>query len=201
MKTMKKKVSSKKSLMKADKGRIVKSVLKDPEDNTIKTKTNTNTGRTVTRTTFNDPGSSGITKEKRVEKIKRKDRKINEMYANNPKAAAEDDFTPIAPTVKIKIKKAMYGTSMKPIVKANNGIETGKTSGDTIRKSDYNTLKEYENAIAKKRKEGKTVYLPKEKSSFKPKAKIGGAAKPKAMYGTSMKPGMMKKGGLVKKKK
>jgi hypothetical protein len=134
MKTMKKKVSSKKSLMKADKGRIVKSVLKDPEDNTIKTKTNTNTGRTVTRTTFNDPGSSGITKEKRVEKIKRKDRKINEMYANNPKAAAEDDFTPIAPTVKIKIKKAMYGTSMKPTMMKKGGATKPKAMYGTSMK-------------------------------------------------------------------
>jgi hypothetical protein len=76
-------------------------------------------------------------------------------------------------------------TSRKPMVKANNGIETGKTSGDTIRKSDYNTLKEYENAIAQKRKEGRTVYLPKEKSSFKPKAKKGTVTKPKAKMGCS----------------
>jgi hypothetical protein len=43
------------------------------------------------------------------------------MYSNNPKAAAEDDFTPIEPTVKTKIKKAMYGTSMKPTMMKKGG--------------------------------------------------------------------------------
>jgi hypothetical protein len=122
MKTMKKTAASKKPLMKAKNGKAIKKYSSvDPEGNTVKVRENTNTGKTVTKVKYADPVSSGAKKERIVEKTPRKVRNINKMYANNPKAAAEDDFTPIEPTVKTKIKKAMYGTSMKPTMMKKGG--------------------------------------------------------------------------------
>ena len=112
---MKKTVSSKKPLMKAKNGKAVKKYSSvDPEGNTVKVRENTRTGKTVTKVNYADPISSGMKKEKIVEKTPRRERNINKMYANNPTAAAEDNFTPMGPTVKRKVKKAMYGTAMKP---------------------------------------------------------------------------------------
>lgn len=126
MKAMKKAVG-KKPMVKAKDGRIVKKYSSvDPEGNTVKTRENTRTGKTVTKVKYSDPVSSGMKKEKIVEKTPRAERKVNEMYAKNPQAAKEDQFTPFKPTVKTKVKKAMYGTTMKSKSMMKKGGSTKK---------------------------------------------------------------------------
>jgi len=88
----------KKTLSKAKNGKVVKNKVVDPEGNVIKTKTNTKTGRTVTKIKYDDPVSSGMKRERIVTPGLTKDQiKANEFYAKNPKAAKEDDFTPFKP--------------------------------------------------------------------------------------------------------
>lgn len=90
---MKKGGSVKKTIMKT--GGIKKNSAVDPEGNTIKTRENTRTGKTVTKVKYADPKSSGMKRERTVTPgLSRTKRKANELYANNPQAAKEDDFTP-----------------------------------------------------------------------------------------------------------
>ena len=107
-----------------------------PDDSVISTRPGMR-GSTVTVIT-DDKGKK--IDRYRTSGLTRAQKKANEMYAKNPRAAKEDDFKPFTPGMK------------------NGGAK-------------------------------------------KPTYKSGGAAaaKPKAMYGTSMKSGMMKKGGVKKK--
>lgn len=91
----------KKTIAKAKNGRIVRSKVKDPDDNTIKTKTNTRTGATKTVVKYSDSDSSGKKREvTRTPGLTRAQIKANEFYTNNPKAAQEDDFKPYVPGMK-----------------------------------------------------------------------------------------------------
>jgi hypothetical protein len=130
MKTMKKK------LTKAKNGKVIKSAAVDPEGNTVKTKTNTRTGATKVVVKYDDPKSSGARREVfKTPGLTRAQRKANEMYAKNPKAAKEDDFKPFTAGMKkggIKKSKmmvggtkpkAMYGASMKPEMMKKGGIK------------------------------------------------------------------------------
>lgn len=87
-----------------------------------------------------------------------------------------------------KIAKAMYGKSMMKtggMVNANTKVSADKTPGSKGVKSGENA-KVSASKVAKGRSGG-TSKAPK-------------TAVPKAMYGTSMRPGMMKKGGAKKMK-
>lgn len=86
---------SAKKPVKAKDGLFVRTKTVDPEGNTVKSRTNTRTGRNVTKVTYSDPASSGMKREKIVTPgLSRFERKANEMYAKNPKAAKEDAFSP-----------------------------------------------------------------------------------------------------------
>ena len=130
MKTMKKAVG-KKPMVKAKNGRTVSKVV-DSEGNVVKTKTNENTGRTVTVVKYKDKNSSGKRKERTVTPgLTRFERQANTMYEANPKAAQEDDFKPFTPKAKygatVKSKsakpKAMYGKTMKPGMMKKGGAK------------------------------------------------------------------------------
>jgi len=58
----------KKKLGKAKDGRIVRSTIVDPENNTVKTRENKKTGKVVTKIKYADPASSGRKRERIVTK-------------------------------------------------------------------------------------------------------------------------------------
>jgi hypothetical protein len=130
MKAMKTTVG-KKPMMKAKKGRTVSKVV-DQEGNIIKTRTNENTGRRVTVVKYKDKDSSGKRRERTVTPgLTRFEKKANEMYQANPKAAEEDNFKPFTPKAKygktVKSKsakpKAMYGMTTKPTMMKKGGTK------------------------------------------------------------------------------
>lgn len=139
-----KKSMTKKSMPKANNGRIVRSKVVDPEENIIKTKTNTRTGATKTVVKYKDPKSSGMRREvTRTPGLTRAQIKANEYYANNPQAAMEDDFKPYTPGKQKEggpvMKKKMTKASKGVIVGMNTSVKNQTNPGSKGVKTGANT--------------------------------------------------------------
>jgi hypothetical protein len=117
--------------------------------------------------------------DKKPKRVTRRQKKVDKMYADNPKWAAEDRT--LAEDMEMKKK----GGPKKP---------TYKTGGMVKTNAKIKAITKATGTV------GGTSSAPK---TAIPKAKMGmtimsNKSKPKAMYGTAMKPGMMRKGGSKK---
>jgi hypothetical protein len=111
-------ISKKKKVAKARDGKVMKTSIKDPEGNIVRTKTNKKTGMTKTVVKYSDPTSAG----RRREVSRSFDPSQIEVYQKNPNLITED----FEPTMK-KGGNWIKGAIKKPgALRASLGVKKGE---------------------------------------------------------------------------